>query len=65
MHNRPSSFLDTIVGACISVLVAAVALYVAVHLIEAVWRALLGIVAVGTIIGVAVLLLRGRSYNDW
>lgn len=65
MYNRPSSLLDKLVGLCLTVLVGATALYVAVHLIEAVWTALLVILAVGAFIGLAVLLLCSRSYNGW
>lgn len=65
MYDRPSSLLDKLVGLCITVLVGATALYVAVHLIEAVWAALLVIVAVGFFLAVAVALLRGRSRFDW
>ena len=65
MDNRPSSLLDKLVGLCLTVLVGATALYIAVHLIKAIWTVLLVILAVGAFIGLAVLVLRGRSYNGW
>jgi thiol:disulfide interchange protein len=37
MDYRPSSWLDQLVGACFGLLAAAVAIYVAVRLIEMVW----------------------------
>ena len=40
--------LDRLVGICLSLLVAAVAVYAAVKLIEAVWAALLAILANGS-----------------
>lgn len=65
MYNRPSSLLDKLVGRCLTLLVGATALYVAVHLIEAVWTGLLIIAAVGLFVAVAVALLRSRSNNGW
>jgi hypothetical protein len=50
MNYRPSSWLDQLVGACFSLLAAAVAVYTAVRLIELVWPVLLLIV-----LGVAVI----------
>lgn len=65
MNNRPQSWLDKLVGLCLTVLVGAAALYIAVHLIEAVWTALLIIVAISLFVGMAVLILRSRSHDDW
>lgn len=54
---RPSSWLDQLVGACFGLLAAAVALYLAVRLIELVWVWLLltGIV-VAALVGIVVAL---------
>jgi len=41
-YSRPSS-LERLVGACLGLLVAAVAVYVAVRLIESVWPVLVGL----------------------
>jgi hypothetical protein len=57
----PKPFIDKLVGACLSVLVGAAAVFIAVKLVEAVWTALLVILGVGTFIGVSVMVLRGRS----
>lgn len=65
MYGRPSSLLDKLVSLCITVLVGATALYIAVHLIEAIWTALLVIGAVGAFIGLAVVALRSRSHDRW
>ena len=64
MSYRPTSWLDHLVGLCLSLLVAATAVYVAVRLIEAVWTALLMILGVGLFITVGVLVLRSRR-NSW
>jgi hypothetical protein len=57
--------LDKLVGICLSVLVGATAIFIAVRLIEAVWAALLVIVGVGAFVAVAVVLLRTRSNGGW
>jgi hypothetical protein len=64
MNFRPASVLDQLVGACFSVLAAAVALYLAVRLIELVWVVLLLIgVVVAAIIGfVAALRWRRQGW---
>ena len=53
--------LDRLFGACLSLLIAAAAVYIAVHLIEAVWSALLVILVVGGIVAVSIAIMRGRS----
>jgi len=58
------SWLDRFVGLCITLLVAAAAVYIAVKLIEAVWAALLVIAAVGGFIALAVAILRSQN-NGW
>ena len=55
MDYRPSSWLDQLVGACFGLLAAAVALYIAVRLIELVWVVLL---LIGVV--VAAVARRGR-----
>jgi small basic protein len=64
MNYQPTSSLNHLVGLCLSLLVAATAVYVAVRLIEAVWTALLIILGVGLFITVGVLVLRSRR-NSW
>ncbi len=63
--SDPRGLLDKLVGVCLSLLVGAAAIFIAVQLIEAVWTALLVIVGVGAFVFVAVLLLRGRSSGGW
>jgi hypothetical protein len=50
----PRSLLDNLFGLCFTLLLAAIAIHVAVRLIEAVWPALL-------ILGVGVLLVGGAA----
>lgn len=64
MNHRPSSWFDYMVGLCLSLLVAATAVYIAVRLIEAVWTALLLILGIGLFITAGVLVLRSRR-NSW
>lgn len=60
----PRSWFDKAIGVCLGLLVAAASLAIAVHLIEAVWSALLVILGVGAFIAVAITLLRMRR-NGW
>lgn len=60
----PGRVMDKIVGVCLSVLVGAAAVFIAVRLIEAVWTALLVILGVGAFLGLACLLLRARN-RSW
>lgn len=57
----PRSLVDRIVGVCLSLLVGAVAVYIAVRLLQAVWVVLLVIVCVGIFLSLAVTLLRRRQ----
>lgn len=60
--NQPSSGPDRLVEACFSLLAAAVALYLAARLIEAVWPVLVLIAAsVGAVVGVAAWLRWNRQ----
>ncbi|MBV9821449.1 MAG: hypothetical protein JO144_04335 [Actinobacteria bacterium] len=62
MKLLPTSVFDQLVGACCSVLAAAVALYLAARLIELVWLPLLLIaLVVGLVVGALVLLRRRRQ----
>lgn len=56
----PRSWLDRAVGFCLSILVGAAAVFIAVRLIEAVWTALLVILGVAAFITVGVVVLRTR-----
>lgn len=49
MTTQRTGLLDRLIGGCLTLLVAAVAVYVAVRLIEAVWTALMviGLVVLG------------------
>jgi LPXTG-motif cell wall-anchored protein len=57
----PRSWLQRLVGACLSLLFAAVALYTAVRLIRSVAVPLLVIGGVAALAGLAILLLRRRN----
>lgn len=59
--DKPRSLIDAILAACLSLLVAAVALYAVARLIEAVWTALMAIAAGLAIVVTITALLRGRS----
>lgn len=58
------SLIDKLVGAAIGILIAALAIYAAVHLIESVLFAFVGIVLTASIISVAILVFRAR-YRGW
>jgi len=62
--SSSGSWLDRMVGACLSVLVAAVAISVAVHLITAVWTTLLviGSLIIAIAVGIAVWRERSRGW---
>jgi hypothetical protein len=59
--SDPRSAPDKLVKTCLSLLAAAVAVYVSVKLIEAVWPALLVILGVSLFVGIAVFILRARN----
>jgi hypothetical protein len=59
--GSPRSLLDNLIGICLSLLVGAAAVFIAVRLIEAVWTALLVILGVGLFVAVAIFLLRARN----
>jgi len=59
--SNPRSWLDSLVGLCFGLLLAAIAVHVAVKLIEAVWAALVLIVGAGLLLTGAVALLRRRD----
>jgi hypothetical protein len=61
--NR-APLLDRLVGVCLCVLVGAAAIYIAVHLIEAVALALTVLGAIALVIGIAVAVLRYRR-DGW
>jgi hypothetical protein len=61
MPSGPRSLLDQLVGLCFTLLLAAVAVHVAVRLIEAVWPALLLILTTGLLLAAGVTLLRRRD----
>jgi hypothetical protein len=62
--SDPRPFLDKLVGVCLSVLIGAAAIYIAVRLIQAVWTALLVILGVGAFLAIAAALLHSRN-RDW
>ena len=62
--SNPRGLMDGLVGLCFGLLLAAIAVHVAVRLIEAVWPVLLLILAVGALLAGAVALLR-RQDRDW
>jgi hypothetical protein len=58
--------MDRVVGWCVGILVAAIALYCAVRLVESIWPALLAIVGVGAIIaGIIRLVVYYTSKKSW
>jgi len=57
----PRSWLDKTVGICLSVLVGATALYVAVRLIQAVAAVLFIVLGVGVFVAIAFAVLRSRA----
>jgi len=57
----PRGWLDSAVSACFGLLLAAVALYVAVGLIKAIWPLLLIILIVGGLLALGVALMRRRD----
>lgn len=62
-YSRPS-WLERLVGVCLGLLLAALALHLAVRLIESVWLVLVGIgVGVAALVGL-VAALRGR-WQSW
>jgi Na+/glutamate symporter len=62
--SDPRSWLERLTGVCLSLLVGAAAVFIAVKLIEAVWTALLVILGVGAFLLVAVFVLRARG-RSW
>lgn len=62
--SDPRGLIDKVVGACIALLVGAIALYAAVRLVEAIWSALL--VILGGLLLVAVLVAAWRfRHRGW
>jgi len=61
--SDPRSWPDRLLSACLMFLVAAVAVSVAVRLIEAVWTALLSILIAAGVVTLAVLVIRARTRN--
>ncbi len=61
VNRSTSSLIDRAVGACMAVLVAATALFIAVRLIEAVLTALLVIVGVAAFLAITYGVLRSRN----
>jgi hypothetical protein len=53
--------MDKAVGVCLSLLVGAAAVFIAVKLIEAVWMALLVIIAVSVFLAIAAAISRARN----
>lgn len=59
--SDPRSWLDRAVGACLSVLVGAAALVVAVRLIESVWVVVVSVAGVVLLVAVLVAVYRART----
>lgn len=59
--SNPRGWLDGLFGLCFSLLLAAIAVHVAVRLIEAVWPALLVILGIGTLLATGLAVLRRRD----
>ena len=56
----PKTFIDRLVGVCLSLLIGAAAVFIAVKLVEAVWTALLVILGVAAFLAIAYAFLRNR-----
>lgn len=61
MSGDPRSWLDRAVGVCLAILVGAVALFVAIRLIEAVATALLIILGAALLVAIGIAVLRARN----
>ncbi len=59
--SNPCSWLDSLLGLCFGLLLAALAVYVAVRLIEAIWTVLLLILGIGGLLAAVAALLRRRD----
>lgn len=62
---NPRGMLDRLVGACLSLLVAGAAVFIAVRLVEAVWTVLLVILGVGMFMACGVVLLLRSRRGGW
>lgn len=61
--ESPNSLLDKLVGWCVAILLAAMALYGAVLLIQSIWPWLvIGLAVVGAVILVGWLVIRWRRF---
>ena len=60
----PSGWLDRLVGACLTLLIGAIAIFVAVRLIEAVWQGLLAVLGVLLLLGIGVAVAQAR-FRGW
>lgn len=56
----PRTFINRLVGVCLSLLIGAAAVFIAVKLVEAVWTALLVILGVAAFLAIAYAFLRNR-----
>ncbi|MHD0307260.1 hypothetical protein [Rhodococcus erythropolis] len=63
--SNPKSWFDRAISGCFSVLVAAIALYFAVALIEAIWPYLVATFAAGSAVAVTIRIIRARRENRW
>jgi hypothetical protein len=59
--SSPRGLLDGLIGACFTLLLAAIALYVAVSLLKAIWPILLLILLVGGLLALGLMLRRSRN----
>jgi hypothetical protein len=64
MAGNAGSPIDKLLGVCMSILIGAAAVFIAVKLIEAVWTALLVILGVAAFAAIAWVLLRTRR-DSW
>ena len=64
MRYQPASLLDRFVSGCFALLVAALALYVAVRLIESIWPVLL-LIAVGVALIVGLVAAVRWRHQQW
>lgn len=66
MSSNAGSSVDRVIGWCFKILLATIALYCAVKLLEAIWPALVIIVGIAAIIALIIrIVVNFTSRNSW
>ncbi len=63
--SNPKSWFDRAISGCFSILVAAIALYCAVALIEAIWPYLVAAIVIASVVAATIQIIRARRENRW